>query len=205
MQFSEARDAVYLRSGLATDDGQLTPERVNQCLRSALNFIASEHDWDWLQSTETLTTTANQNYVTPGLTWIRTISLTGPDGDSMTQAPWSEFRAGPTSSTGQPDRWAPRNGRLYLWPVPDTSYALTHDFIRTETDLTTDSSEPLMPDQFQDGWIEYATYLALRRIGDSERAAEAYTAYQDWQRVTVDNRRRSRGPFRVSVRPGSFT
>lgn len=204
MNLAAARDAVYLRTGYDPTDTLLTPERVSQCLRSALRFIASEHDWDWLQDTETLTTTANQNYVTPGETWIRTLNLTGPDDNPMTRVPWGEFRGYPTTSQGTPNYWSDRIGRLYLWPVPDGAYALTHDFIRTETSLQQDTDEPRLPEQFQDGWIEYASHLAFRRRGEPERAVEALTSYQEWQRVTLDNRRRSRGPFRVQVRPGGF-
>ena len=211
MNLSSARDAVYLRTGYTTDDGQLTPERVTVALRSALSFIASEHDWDWLQSTETLSTTSGTNYVTPlagaadGVTWIRTTHLTGPNGSVITRVPWSEFRAMPETSQGQPYIWSDRFGRLYLWPEPDAVYALTHDFIRGEVTLGSDTDSPLLPDQFTDGWIEYATYLAFRRVGEVDRAAEAFQAYQEWQRVTADNRRRSRGPFRVAVRPGAYT
>lgn len=204
MNLAESRDAVYLRTGYSSDDGLLTPERVTQCLRSALNFIASEHDWDWLQATETLTTTANTAYVTPGSTWVRTTHLTGPSNADVTRVGWTDYRSYPASSTGQPTTWSDRFGRLYLWPVPDGSYALTHDFIRTETTLLADTDEPLMPDQFQDGWIEYAAYLALRRVGESDKAGEALGAYQEWQRVTADNRRRSKGPYYVRVRPGRW-
>lgn len=204
MDLQRGRDAVYLRTGYTTDDGQLTPERVNQCLRSALNFIASEHDWDWLQSQETLTTTSGTNYVTPGSTWIRTLGFVGPNQDDTLRLPRLEFWLLPQSSTGQPSIWCDYQGRIYLWPVPDGAYAFAHYFIRTETTLATDTDAPIMPEQFQDGWIEYAAYLAFRRVGDAERAQEAYTAYQDWQRVTMDNRHRARGPSRIAVRPGAW-
>lgn len=211
MNLADARDAVYLRTGYTTDDGLLTPERMTAILRTALNFISSEHDWDWLQATETLSTTSGTNYVTPlagsavGVTWIRTTHVTGPSGHSINRVPWSEFRLFPTASTGEPTIWSPRLERLYVWPVPDAVYALTHDFIRGPSALNQDSDTPAIPAQFHDAWVEYGAYLAFRRRGESDRAGEALSAYQEWMRVMADNRRRDAGVRRVAVRPGSWT
>lgn len=211
MDLATARDAIYMRTGYASSDGQLTPVQLQNILRSALNYLAAEHDWDWLQASETLTTVASTAYVTPlagsgsGVTWTRTMNVTGPDNNDITQIPWQDYRTrrSITNST-YPDAFSVRNGRIYLWPVPSSVYSLTHDFIRGEAALTSDQDSPLLPDQFCDAWIEKATEMAFRRVNDTQKAEEAAQKYRDWMRVLTDNRRRWSGPRRVFIRPGGF-
>lgn len=210
MDLAQARDAVYLRTGYDSSDGQLTPQIVTECLRSALNFLATERDWDWLQTSESLSTVSGTPYVTPlagsasGVTWVRTLNLVVSDASQIVQAPWPSYRAFPPDATGQPYKYAEQQGRLYLWPVPDGVYTLYHDFIRGEPALTSDTSVPLLPAYFHDAWVEKAATIAYRRVGEPARAGEADAIYKDWLRVMVDNRKRSAGPYKIRVRPGSW-
>lgn len=212
MDLATARDAVYLRTGYSSSDGQLTPERINTCLRSALNFLSAERDWDWLQASETLTTTAGVAYVTPlagsddNVTWTRTTNVTGPTNNNIEQVPWQDYRTRPTSQTGGdlPAVFSVRQGRIYLWPTPNSALAIIHDFIQGENPLTSDQDYPLLPDQFGDAWVEKAVELAYRRVNDLQKAEEARQKYADWMRVLVDNRRRWAGPRRVFIRPGAW-
>lgn len=210
MNLADARDAVYLRTGYDSSDGQLTPERITSCLRAALNFITSEHDWDWLQTTETLSTVAGTASVTPlvgssaGVTWIRTLNLINSNADYIEKTPWSEFRMFLNTVTGEPTKWCDYGGQLCIWPTPDGVYTITHDFIRGENALNSDTDTPLLPTQFEDAWIAKATAMALRRVAESIRAQEQEADYQAWQHVMVDNRHRSKGGKRVAVRPGGW-
>lgn len=211
MDLATARDAVYLRTGYVSSDGQLTPQRLNQLLVSALRFLSLEHDWDWLQYSETLTTTAGTPYVTPlagagsTITWTRTTNVTGPTNYDIEQVPWQDYRTRPSTSRGSaPAVFAVRLSLIYLWPVPDSAFSLTHDFIRGEAALTSDQDSPLLPDQFCDAWVEKATELAYRRVNDTQKAEEAAQKYRDWMRVLTDNRRRWTGPRRITIRPGNY-
>lgn len=213
MDLGTARDEVYLRLGMEQSDGQLTPQAVTQLLRTALNYLASEHDWAWLQATEVLSTTLGVNYVTPltgssaGVTWTRTTNLTGAaHGHNITQIPWQEFRDRDPSNQGTlPDVWSEHLGVLYLHPTPSgSSTTLNHDFIRGEATLTQDTDSPLLLDQFCGGWVEKAAELAARRIQDYQTAQICAAEYQKWLKSMSDYRRRSAGPYRVAVRPGNW-
>lgn len=213
MDLGTARDEVYLRLGMEQSDGQLTPQTVTALLRTALNYLASEHDWAWLQSSETLTTTLGVNYVTPlagsaaGVTWTRTTNLSGAaHGHYLTQIPWQEFRnRDVTNQSALPDVWSEHLGLLYLHPTPSGSTAtLYHDFIRGEATLSSDTDSPLLIDQFSGAWVEKAAELCARRIQDYPTAQVCSGEYQKWLKSMSDYRRRSAGPYRVAVRPGNW-
>lgn len=198
---------------MAQSDGQLTPQRVTQLLLVALDYLSGERDWEWLQYTETLTTTLGTNYVTPlagsgaGVTWTRTVNLSGSaHGHNIVQIPWQEFRNRDVSNTSAlPDVWAIYNGLIYLHPTPSGSTAsLFHDFIRGENPLTSDTDSPLLPDQFAGAWVEKAAELCARRINDYQTAQVCAGEYKQWLVNMSENRRRSAGPYRVAVRPGNW-
>lgn len=194
-------------------DGQLTPQAVTQLLRTALNYIAGERDWAWLQATETLTTAVGVNYVTPlagssaGVTWTRTTNLTGSaSGHNIVEIPWQEFRdRNVVNQSALPDVWAEHLGKLYLHPTPSGSTAtLAHDFIRGEATLTQDTDTPLLIDQFCGAWVEKASELCARRIRDYPTAQVCAGEYKLWLQSMETYRRRSSGPYRVYVRPGNW-
>ncbi len=213
MDLGTARDEVYLRLGIEQSDGQLTPQAVTQLLRTALNALAGERDWAWLQATETLTTTGGVNYVTPlagssaGVTWTRTTNLTGAaHGHSITQISWQQFRDKNVTDQGAlPDVWVEHLGLLYLNPTPSGSTTtLFHDFIRGEAPLNSDTDSPLLPDQWCGAWVEKAAELSARRVQDYQTAQVCAGEYKTWLTKMDAYRRRSAGPYRVTVRPGGW-
>ncbi len=213
MDLGTARDEVYGRLGIAQTDGQLTPQFVSQLLRTALKTLAGERDWAWLQATETLSTTGGVNYVTPlaasgpGVTWTRTTNLTGAaHGHSITQISWQQFRDKNVTDQGAlPDVWSEHLGLLFLNPTPSGSTTtLFHDFIRGEAPLTSDTDSPLLPDQWCGAWVEKASELCARRIQDYQTATVCAGEYKSWLTKMDAYRRRSAGPYRVTVRPGGW-
>lgn len=213
MDLGTARDQVYGRLGVTQTDGQLTPQSVTGLLRVALNYIAGLKDWEWLQETETLSTTLGVNTLTPlsasasGVTWARTTNLAGSStGYYVTQIPWQEFRVRDPHTQGEfANVWAVYGGLIYLHPTPSGSSAsYFHDFQRGESSLTSDTDTPLLPDQFCGAWVEKAAELAARRTHDYPTAQICSGEFDNWLKVIDENRRRTRGPYRVAVRPGGF-
>lgn len=199
------REQIYTRTGFDTQDSMVTAPVVNAAINDALHYIEVVHDWPWLESTETLTTTSGTNYVTPGSTWMRTKSLTLGDGNSLNQVAIADFDLLGTSGSGSPEQYAIHGGKIYLYPTPsDSVTTLTHRFISMESDLTDDSASPLLPASFQPALVELAASVILARVRDEDRALQAKQRYLDWERVMHDNRRRYSQPQQIRVRPGSF-
>lgn len=213
MDLGTARDQVYSRLGYTQTDGQLTPGQVTGLLRVALYTLAGAGDWAWLQMTETLTTAAGVNYVTPlsnspsGATWSRTTNLTGSaHGHNIVEIPWADFRdRDVTNQSALPDVWALYGGLLYLHPTPSGSgTTLYHDYIKGEAALTSDTDTPFLPDQWCGAWVEKTAELAARRIQDYQTAQVCAGEYTTWLREMQSHRRRTSGPRRVAVRPGGW-
>ena len=203
MNRRELREQVYVRTGFDSADAMVTASVVNAAINDALNYISLSHDWPWLESSETLTTAISTNYVTPSETWLRTKSLTNSDGTQMFMISIADFDL-LGAATGQPEQYAIFAGKFYIWPTPDSDTTITHRFIRTESELTDDTSSPILPDSFQPASTELAASYVLARVRDEDRSNVARARYLDWEKKMDDNRRRYEQPPRIRVRPGGW-
>lgn len=210
MNRRQLRESIYLHTGLEQSDTMVTTNVVDALINDAIHRIEIEHDWPWLMTTETLTTTANVAYVTPAptaLDWVRTRALTvTTTGYPVEQlASISDYRKqDSTARSDTPSYFTVINDLIYLWPVPSGAFSLTHDYVQAEPDLSSDQGEPAMPASFHQAIVEYASYLVLARVRDDERAAAARARFQELMSVMKDNRRRVSGPMLPRVREDSW-
>ena len=203
MNRRELREQVYVRTGFDSQDAMVTAPVVNAALQDALNYITISHDWPWLEVSETLTCTIGVGFVTPGTAWLRTKSLTVADGTQMFMIAMADFDL-LGAAEGTPEQYAIFGGKFFIWPTPTAATTISHRFIRTETELSDDISEPILPDSFQAAIIELASSYVLARVRDEDRAAVARSRYKDWEQKMDDNRRRYSQPPRIRVRPGGW-
>lgn len=199
----ELRQRVYVRCGLDTADGMVTPSVVNDTINEALHFIETVAPWWWLDATETLTTVAGTQSVTVSGDSQGTRGVSFADQTGRLERVGVSVIDEADDTPGKPSVWAEHGSTLLLYPTPDAAYSLTHRYTTIETDLSQDDTEPLLPSQYQGALVDYAAFLVLRRTHDSERAQEALAGYQAWEIRMRDNVRRGMGPKVPRVRAGS--
>lgn len=205
MNVSGLRSRVRNRTGTQDDDPSLPSNLVLDFLNEANQQIAAEHDWPWRQTSTTFPTVAGTaSYAVPA-DYLRTRTLRVNANLPLSQRTMADLEQVyiDDNTRGMPRDYAIEGGFVNLRPFPDGIYTVAHRYLKLEPILTGDSSVPLMPEQFQTSIVEYATYLAFRRLGNSEQAAVAKTAFDTWLQQMQDKVRPARTPLQVLVRADS--
>lgn len=202
----QLREATYARCGLDSTDARLTTTRVDGFVNDALHQIEVEHDWPWLQASTTISAVSGTGSYSVPSDWLRTRYLRIDADSTMERYDIAELddRWPDSSSTGRPSEYAVDVDAIVIRPIPDTSYTITHRYIKREPDLTDDSQSPLMPASFHAAIAELAAYLGLRSVREETRSQVCLQEYQQWQQRMMDDRRRFTGPARIRTRPGGF-
>lgn len=203
MNLAQIRDAIRTRIGVPTGDTFYTDQVLTDLANEALSAISTELDWPWLETSTTFTTVSGTGTYTPPVDWSQTRSLCIDSYDAMEWRSLPEIREYPTTVLDLPRVYTVSGDQLLLRPVPSGAYTVTHDYVRTEQTLVTDADVPFMPNEFRYSIVAFACHLAYLRSGDVQRAIAALGDYTAWKARMASARRRTRGPIRVRVRPGS--
>lgn len=201
MDLSTIRTNVLDRLGVPSGDALFTTAVLNRAINAALDEIGAEHDWPWLEASETINTVAGTKTYTPNAAWVRTRELKLADDYPLEWVTMIQLDTlYPVTEQDRPSVFAIEQGQLYIGPTPDGVYVLTHRYVKAEPDLSADGDTPLMPAQFHNAIVELATYIALKRSRDDVRGAAALDAYARWLSKMHRFRRRHTGPSRIKSR-----
>ena len=199
--------ATRNRVGISSTDARAGDTAVTELIVEALNAIATERDWPWLETSETFSTVNGTATRAVPTGWMRTRTLqvagSAPMDDSRSREQldglWSD-----STATGQPMFFVVSGDALRMYPTPDAVYSVTHVYYRQETQLSSGSDTPLMPAWAHAAIAEWASSLLLTRLREDARAEAAMKRAHGWLDRLQDNARRVTGPVRVRVRPGGF-
>lgn len=199
------RTAVLRNLGALSTDGDtlnLEPSFITDILNECNHAIETERNWAWLNATETITTVSGTRLYTPAAGWLRTKSLTAADwGPLKVQSPDELAEWWPTSTdTGTPVFYAEIAGQLALAPTPGGVYTLTHNYFKTEPELSLDADVPLLPNQFRGRLVDMATAEAASRLRVWALQQRFESKDAKWQRRMADDAVRTLGTKSVRVR-----
>lgn len=197
------RNAVRTRLGVPAGDTFYTDEVLTDLVNEALQAVASDADWPWLTVSTSFPTVAGTGSYTPPADWTETRVLCIDGSDPIEWRSLAEIRQYPATSTGVPQIYYASANELILRPIPSSVMTVQHDYVKNEQTLVTDADVPLMPTQFRYSVVHMALHLAFLRAGDVQRATAAISDYAGWKTRMLRQRRRSAGPIRIRVRPGS--
>jgi hypothetical protein len=203
VNLAQMRDAVRTRIGVPSGDTFYTDQTLTDLVNEALSAIASEADWPWLETSTTFATVAGTGSYTPPADWSQTRSLCIDGYDAMEWRSLPEIREYLTTVRDVPTVYTVSGDVILLRPTPSAVYTVTHDYVKDESTLITDADVPLMPSGFHYSVVAFACHLAYLRSGDVQRATAALADFRGWADRMKSQRRRTRGPIRVRVRPGS--
>lgn len=184
---------VRQRVGVTSADGAASDTIVFGMLNAAVKRVALMHDWPWLEASETISVTAGTNEYTPGNTWRTTLRLYRdgyPDLEYRQPRDMQGFIS--DGQTGPPLMYTVERGKIVLAPIPDTSYTLTHVFIRTETEIDDAADVPLVPTWAEDLVVAVAAHMLAASMRDSGLMKMLEAEARDMLAVLRDEVRRSR-------------
>lgn len=206
MNLAELAAEVTTRVGAATDDQMLTTSVIRGFVRSGLRHVEADLDSpDWLRTRETISTVAGLDSYEVPADWAKTLSLRVAEYDWHLEyvgfeALDADYGTQQVDGTGRPAAWTQEGGFLIVRPVPAGVFNLEHRYLRTETDLLADADVPLLPARFHDAIVEKAAGMALRRIGEYDRAGAHEADYQGWLGKIVDELNRVTKAPRIRTR-----
>lgn len=204
MRAAQMVDAVYRNTGYTVTDPIVTPAVVMGALSDALALIAAEADWPWLSTSTTFASVIGDPTYSLPTDYARTIRIIDPDGRPLERAEARQLEDEYEDLTGEPLYWTIDQEQVTLRPTPNAVRTYTHVYVRAEKVLYSDNDVPYLPAQWHFAAIQLAE-ARVHEIGrNPDRAADAERRYeQRWRSRMLDDRRRTRGPMRVRIRPGS--
>ena len=206
MNLTELREGVYRNLGGEVGvnyDVTLDQNHLTVYVNQALNEISTEHDWPWLDASETIATIAGTATYTPATNWVRTKELKVVDSYPMQLVGQVDLDTQwPTTGVAEPSIYSIVNSLISVRPYPDGVYSMTHRYVKRETELASGTDTPVMPTQFHGSIVARATIFAARRLR-LPKVADMWTPDVDrWSKLMRDDQRRARGSLRVRIRPG---
>ena len=150
-------------------------------INRAWTEIQNLNDWSFLWQTESFSTVnGQQNYdpvsnlaLSPALNkWVTgsvRITDSGQTG-YLTYVPWATWSR-TTFSSGKPTSFTIRpDNKLSFNTLPDAVYTISFDYYRTPQQLSANTDELLLPEQFQDAVL----YKAILFVAAEQDAPELY-------------------------------
>lgn len=193
MQLSTIRSEVRTAAGFDSTDAHASDTQLNSLINRALRVINGMRDWDWRKENETITTVVNQASYGRDATAVRTVRLEDVErGDlldmitPMASARYNDF-------SGRPAFWYVEKGRIWLVPTPSEARTIKHTFLRSETTLSGDTDEPLVPDDAIDMVILHAAAALLARTDDTSQMRLLERQYTQAVEAQERNARRAKG------------
>lgn len=201
MNLSQLVTALETRVGIPTDDGLFTTTVKNSLVNIAARKVARSSDWEWMQATQSGTTTADTRRYDLPADFDRIRDRDALIYQSIT---WPLRSIDELDADAGLYAWAIDDGQLVLSPTPaNTGDAYTLHYIKVETTLASDSDTLALPSRYHDVIVSYAAYLAFQRSGNLAEATAARAEFDDEIRAMRKHGRYSPKP-RVKVRPGGF-
>lgn len=189
---STARSAVKTRMGLnsAVTDGLLTDSVINQQLQFALDDIASEFDWPWLQTTATINFSSGTAATPSRYKKILDLSL---NGERLNRLTLDEVLANDYTYPG----WYQEGPTLKTYPSGMTQAGVTCHYYQLETELDDDADTPLLPQEHHQTWVLRACCYCASIRRDQALKAELDSEYQAGLRRMRDDVERYAGARQV--------
>jgi hypothetical protein len=172
-------------------------------VNAAVQGIAAERDWPWLDATDTFTTVAGQIGYTLPTDWARTRSVV-VEGQNAT---FVSIRTGDDFDSWRDNLtygFAIEGGELCLYPEPQSELDVTHRYVASEPALSNTNHVPLLPARFHWAVVHFAAALVFDRMGEMGKAAAQRDQWQAWKRRMLDDLGRAQGPKRIRVRAGGL-
>lgn len=174
MNRGEIRTAVKERLAIPSiGDGLLPDSTLNSLINRSLATISAAKEWPWLLDTYTMNFVGGSSHLPND--FVRARQLVINDAPVL----WLQLE-----DFLKPDRisavycWTIIGAQARLTPIPSTDTTGTLYYYRSEPELLSDYSTPLMPALHHSLIVAYTAYLAALTRQDEARAAVYQAEYQ---------------------------
>lgn len=159
---------VRERFGIPTDDGLLDTTTINSLINRAVKRVELAGDWAWLEATEDIATVNGTSTYSVNANYVSTISARIAESAPMLKLSIDEADHWGETNVGTPKAYCHFGRQIRFIPTPGSVMTVKHRYVRTETALSSDSSEPLCPEPWIEAVILATGVLCYERTGELE-------------------------------------
>ena len=194
LTLTTATSAVKTRMGLnsSVSDGLLTDTVIQQQLQFAIDDIASEYDWPWMQATATVNFSSGTAAFPTGCKKVTALDYSGMKVNRVSLAEALEQ---------SPDYagWYVEKDALYSYPAGLTQSGFTLHYVKRETVLGA-SDSPLLPMEWHQVWVLRGAWYCASIRRDQGMKSELDQEYRQAIQKMRDDTSRYNGPTQVRRR-----
>lgn len=168
-----AYDLLNLRTAVRNkmQDDEFPDHVLNQFINDANRWICNAKRWRFMETTFSGTVASGSpSYQLPtDFQAAVSLRLVDPDGvaryiDYADYAQFDQDYPDPTATpNATPRTWYIFGKTLSLFPAPDTSYTMEIRYLKSPTEMTTDTQKPDVPEEFQELVVLAAFKRAAQR------------------------------------------
>jgi len=198
----QLRRLVRARLGVPSNDDMFQDDVLDDHINLAIDTIEMEQRWPWQERIEQVTVSPAAPDIVLPAGWRATHGLFNGEEELSLVSPLDILSWAETSGAARV--WAPVGDSLLVRPLVSGDVTLTHFYQRDPVWLRDDSDQPDMPSQFTGAIVAKAAELLSTREDNRAAAAVHLADYTGWIQRMRRDLRRSTGPLRIRVRPGSW-
>lgn len=186
MDLDAIRAAARRQTNLTTAD--ISDADLLTILNEGLREVATQHRWEWLFKSSTLTTVANTAEIAlpADFMFMGMVQEDGTGNEPLQNISFSEYKYwygdnASTSSTGTLFyiRYDDGTGKIGIYPTPSANATDNYDifYYRTPTELSAGTDVPEFDARFHSLLVDYAAYRLWEReeyFDEAERSFQKY-------------------------------
>lgn len=202
MLLAELREQSYARAGISPDNANVPADLMDRFINAALRKASTRFDPFWLETSAPLSVTAGTNeYALSLLPNFHKLSrIQAADGRVLRSLGKHELPLFLSFAAQRPQVYSVEEQKIKMAPIPAEDETLTAIYFRLEDELTDESDEPLLPDQYADWLVCEAAINAATKERDAEMLTVLRHERDDWVRNIRDDIRQQRAFPRVRTR-----
>lgn len=196
---------------LLSKSDSVTRNRVKNWLNLGYYDFILREQWPSREVTDSVTTVAGTQEYTLTSEFadidqnnIVSVAVQSPINRKLVYWPYTQLRSSQPDFTiignAVPERYYLKDGKIGLWPCPDSAYTILVDYFKLPTEMSNDSDTPsLIPTPYRESLIHYSLSLEHDFNTDPDLAQKAMNRYE--QIVTLARNNLLSQPFDT----GNFT
>lgn len=184
--YKEIQDNVL---AILSKSDATTRNRIKNWINLGYQDFVLRELWPFRETTGTLATVAGtqeysltSNFSDIDAQNIIAVSIQGASNSKLVYWPYNQLRAQQPDFDyeGQavPTRYYIKSGSIGFWPLPDDAYTVFIDYYKVPTELSSDTSEPIIPIAYREALLRYALSVEHDYNTDPDLALKEMNRYE---------------------------
>lgn len=191
------------RLGIPVADDFFTDPVIDDHINLAVQLIDAEYRWPWSEVVDQVTVDETSPDIPTPAGYRATRAVFDAQNELHAVSP-ADLLTWINTTSDIPQVYCPLGDAVTVRPIVNGTLTLTHYWSRQPVWLANDDDTPAIPDQFTGAIVAKAASLLASREGTAADVTRHDAEYNTWLGRMRRDVRRTTGPTRIRVRPGSW-